>query len=73
MAIAKTVGKDRRGNTTFVRDEMGREIVRRELYPEFRDSTILDYLPTTDPGGRVVDDDLPHIAREYVLFRKKRS
>lgn len=65
MAIAKAVGKDRRGNVVFVRDDLGREVIRRDLYDDYRDSTILDYLPTVEPGGRVVDDDLPHIAREF--------
>jgi type I restriction enzyme M protein len=71
MAIAKAVGKDRRGNTTFVRDELGRQLVRRELYETFRESTILDYLPTIEPTGRIVDDDLPHIAREYSQFNSR--
>ncbi|MGD1154038.1 MAG: N-6 DNA methylase [Syntrophales bacterium] len=71
MAIAKAVGKDRRGNTTFVRDELGRQLVRRELYETFRESTILDYLPTIESTGRIVDDDLPHIAREYSQFNSR--
>jgi len=71
MAIAKAIGKDRRGNTTFVRDELGREIVHPELYGSFRESTILEYLPAIEPMGRVVDDDLPHIARQYLVFNSK--
>lgn len=70
MAIAKAVGKDRRGNITFVRDEHGREVVHRELYETFRKSTILDYLPIVEPSGRIVDDDLPHIARKYLQFNR---
>src|SRR6266851_3482130 len=62
MAIADTVGKDRRGNYIYQRDEEGRELLRRELYPQFRDSTVLDFSPIVEPSGRMVDDDLPYIA-----------
>ena len=65
MAIAKAVGKDRRGNIIYKRDREGRELVKRELYPQFRDSTVLDFLPTVEPSGRVNDDDLPTIAQLY--------
>jgi len=71
MAIAKSVGKDRRGNTVFVRDELGREIVRRDLYEPFRKSTVLEYMAAVEPGGRIVDDDLPHIARDYNMLSSK--
>jgi type I restriction enzyme M protein len=66
MAIAHAVGKDRRGKVLYKRDREGRELVDRDLYPQFRDSTVVDFLPTVEPSGRIVDDDLPSIAR---LFR----
>jgi type I restriction enzyme M protein len=66
MAIADTVGKDRRGNVIYQRDEEGRDLIQRDLYPQFRDSTLLDFLPIVEPSGRMVDDDLPYIAS---LFR----
>ncbi|HUU29581.1 MAG TPA: N-6 DNA methylase [archaeon] len=65
MAVAKTVGKDRRGNIIYVRDQDGRQIVLRELYETYRDSNILDFNPTVEPNGRVVDDELPRIAALY--------
>lgn len=65
MAMAKTVGKDRRGKITYVRDPEGREVVRQDLYPVSRDSTILDYYPTVEPSGRIVSDDLPAIATRF--------
>lgn len=65
MAMAKFIGKDRRGKTTYVRDPEGREILRQELYATYRDSTILDYYPTVEPSGRIVSDDLPAIARRF--------
>ena len=65
MAIAKAVGKDRRGKIIYRRDKEGREIVNRDRYPSFRDSSVLDFLPTVEPSGRVNDDDLPTIAQLY--------
>jgi type I restriction enzyme M protein len=65
MTIAKTVGKDRRGNIIYRRDKEGREVVDRNLYPRFRDSTVLDFHPTVEPSGRIVDDDLATIAQLY--------
>jgi type I restriction enzyme M protein len=65
MAIAKAVGKDRRGKIIYRLDREGREIINRDLYPSFRDSTVLDFLPSVEPSGRVNDDDLPTIAQLY--------
>jgi type I restriction enzyme M protein len=65
MVMANSVGKDRRGKIIYKRDKHGREVVNRDLYPSFRDSTVLDFLPTVEPSGRVVDDDLPTIAQLY--------
>jgi type I restriction enzyme M protein len=66
MAIAKAVGKDRRGNTIFRRDLEGREIVRRDLYEQYSQSTILDFLPGVEISGHVVDDHLPKIASDFL-------
>jgi type I restriction enzyme M protein len=66
MAIAKGVGKDRRGKTVYVRDPEGREIVRQDLYSVFRDSTLIDYFPAVEPSGRIVSDDLPAIAARFI-------
>ncbi|HPQ51002.1 MAG TPA: N-6 DNA methylase, partial [Alphaproteobacteria bacterium] len=72
MAIAKSVGKDRRGNTTFKRDKEGREIIRRDLYKLYSRSTVVDFPPIVEPSGRIVDDELPEIARLYLeRFRDK--
>ena len=65
MALANTVGKDRRGKIIFKRDSNGREVVDPKLYPRFRDSTVLDFFPAVEPSGRVYDDDLPTIAQLY--------
>lgn len=65
MAIANTVGKDRRGKPIFKRDKEGREMVSPELYPQFRDSSVIDFHPFVEPSGRILDDDLPAIAHLY--------
>ena len=65
MAIAKSVGKDRRGNTIYRKDKEGREIIRRESYKRCAQSTVLDFAPIVEPTGRIVDDDLPEIAKVF--------
>jgi len=71
MASPKTVGKDRRGSFIYRKDNQGKEILKRELYPEFSTSTILDFLPPIDTSGRVVDDELPLVANEFLKFKAK--
>ena len=62
MANVKKVGKDRRGNFIYKKDEKGREIVDRNLYSKYLESTILDFFPIIETTGRIVDDELPQIA-----------
>lgn len=71
MASPKTVGKDRRGAFIYRKDDQGKEILQRELYKDFSVSTILDFLPTIDTSGRVVDDELPMVANEFLKFKDK--
>lgn len=77
MAIAKKVGKDRRGNHTYKRDRDGRILdhFRRfegcDLYERYRNSTVVDFLPEVDEHGRMRDDDLPFIAQAYHDYSKK--
>jgi type I restriction enzyme M protein len=66
MANVKKVGKDRRGAFVYKKDEKGREIVNRELYKAFAESTILDFLPIIETTGRIVDDELPHVAELFL-------
>ncbi|MDD3744482.1 MAG: N-6 DNA methylase [Lentimicrobiaceae bacterium] len=70
MANVKKVGKDRRGNFIYKKDERGREIVKRSLYKPFVESTILDFLPTVETTGRIVDDELPGVAKNYLEIKK---
>ena len=65
MAIAKSVGKDRRGNTIYKRDKEGREMIQGDLYKKYARSTVLEFSPIVEPTGRIVDDDIPEIAQLY--------
>jgi type I restriction enzyme M protein len=73
MAKAAAVGKDRRGNPIFLRDATGAEILRRDRYEESHRSTVLDFAPTVETSGRVVNDELPAIAQLYRLFQTKNT
>lgn len=70
MANVKRVGKDRRGNFIYKKDEKGREIVDRTLYKPFAESTILDFLPAVETTGRIVDDELPIVANTFSKNKK---
>jgi type I restriction enzyme M protein len=67
MAVANKVGKDRRGGIVYKRDNNGRDIVRRELYKTFIESTIIDFLPVVETTGKIIDDDLPQIANLFTI------
>jgi type I restriction enzyme M protein len=70
MAIAKKIGKDRRGNFIYRREPDGREIIQRDLYEKYRTATVLDFFPIVETSGRIVDDHLPKIAAEFLTFNK---
>ena len=70
MANVKKVGKDRRGNFIYKKDEKGREIVDRTLYKPFAESTIIDFMPTVETTGRIVDDELPIVAKTFSKNKK---
>jgi len=70
MANVKKVGKDRRGNYIYKKDERGKELVFRELYMPFAESTILDFLPIVETSGRIVDDELPRVAEMFSIETK---
>jgi type I restriction enzyme M protein len=77
MAIAKRVGKDRRGNPIFKRDPDGTELTGfrdhegRDLHADWKAAGVYDFLPEVDEYGRMLDDDLPFIAAEYHRFLKE--
>ncbi|MBA3778838.1 MAG: N-6 DNA methylase [Chloroflexi bacterium] len=65
MAQAERVGHDRRGNTLYLRDADGREIVEQQM---FQATQVVDGQPVDVQEIRpikIVDDDLPRIAEAY--------
>lgn len=79
MAIAKNVGKDRRDNQIFKRDREGRLLDHfrnangQDLHEAYLESTVLDFVPLVDQYGRMVDDDLPFIAKAYHEFLRAKA
>lgn len=73
MANVKKVGKDRRGGFVYKKDEKGKELVNRELYKPFSESTILDFLPVIETTGRMVDDELPKVASMFLESQKEKK
>jgi type I restriction enzyme M protein len=79
MAIAKKVGKDRRDNRLYKRDQDGRvldhfrKVDGRDLHDVWRSSTVAEFVPEVDAYGRMVDDDLPFIAMQYHEFLKSKA
>lgn len=65
MALANHIGHDKRGNTTYVRDEEGHEIVVEvdEDVPELVDGTPV--YRTTKAKAKVVDDNTRSIANAF--------
>lgn len=71
MAIAETVGHDRRGNTLYVRDPDGAETAFIEMRDEVRRlSGGRLVVKTITVREKRVDDDLPRIAEAYGHFVK---
>jgi len=73
MANVKKVGKGRRGEFMYKKDERGKEIVNRELYKPFAESTILDFLPVVETTGRMLDDELPKVAAMFLELQNKKK
>ena len=70
MAIAETVGHDRRGNTIYVRDPDGAETIFTETREVLRRRRNRLVPVTVTVQEKRVDDDLPRIAEAYRQFRK---
>lgn len=65
MALANHVGHDKRGNTTYVRDEEGNEVVRivTERVKEVHDG--VDVYREVETREKVIDDTTPEIASAF--------
>jgi type I restriction enzyme M protein len=70
MAIAETVGHDRRGNTIYLRDPDGAETFFNETRDVLRRRRGRLLPVTVTSKEKRVDDDLPHIAAAYRQFLK---
>ncbi|HBP1099107.1 TPA: N-6 DNA methylase [Pseudomonas aeruginosa] len=65
MAVANHVGHDKRGNTTYVRDKKGNEVVEEieQSFKEYEDGQIVYKKQKTQ--RKVVDDNTMQIAQEF--------
>ena len=71
MAVAEKVGFDRRGNTLYKRHPDGEEILQDRVVPErVRIGGKLE-TRVLHRKERIIDDDLPEIAKAYAEFRAK--
>lgn len=71
MAIAEKLGKDRRGNPIYMRDDDGAEILfdtETKYVVHKRDGSL--EVKTRREKLKQLDDDLPRISSEYVQFIK---
>jgi type I restriction enzyme M protein len=71
MAIAEKLGKDRRGNPIYVRDEDGAEIlytVENKYVITNKDET--KEVKVRKEKQKLLDDDLPKIVEEFIKFKK---
>lgn len=65
MAIAETVGHDRRGNDLYVRDADGAELIYTVEREVLRRRARRNVVQTVTTRERKLDDDLPRIAEAY--------
>lgn len=70
MAIAEKLGKDRRGNPIYIRDEDGAEVLyeKENRYLAFRKQDGKPMVKSRNEKQRELDDDLPKIAKAYLEF-----
>lgn len=68
MALANRIGHDKRGNTTYVRNESGYDIVQtnEERLPEVRDGVLM--YKTVEVRQKMVDDNTADIAAAFRQF-----
>lgn len=72
MAIAEKLGKDRRGNPIYLRDEDGAEIIFpvENKYVAYRQENGKPIVKSRTENQRILDDDLPKISKAYLEFLK---
>jgi type I restriction enzyme M protein len=75
MAIAETVGRDKRGNTVYRRDETGEDILieRVEVVSQIDPASGADIQKEVKVTERLVDDELDEVATAYLAWKDDRS
>ena len=73
MAVAEKVGFDRRGNVLYVRSPDGEELVEAVSYEETIRFKGKKVKRTLQRAEKIVDDDLPKIAKAYREFREQNA
>jgi len=68
MAVAETVGHDRRGNLIYRRDYDGAEIINEQTLRQIRTTKRGQKVVTKTLRDKSVDDDLPKIGEAYHEF-----
>jgi type I restriction enzyme M protein len=69
MAIAEKMGKDRRGNPIYVRDEDGAELVFKRTVEELvRYANGKREVKHLNVHEKEIDDDLPRIGKKWINF-----
>ena len=71
MAVAEKVSFDRRGNTLYQRSPEGEELTRVREEVETVTVNGREVARTLRRKEKIVDDDLPEIARRYRAFRQE--
>ncbi len=70
MAIAETVGHDRRGNPLYIRDADGAEMIYTVENPVLRRRARRNIVTMVAVRERKLDDDLPRIGDAYRAYRR---
>lgn len=75
MAVAETIGHDKRGNVTYKRSADGQDVLvsRLESVPDIDPETGSEILRTVEIRDRVIDDELADVADAYKTWLAAQS
>ncbi|SEB45786.1 type I restriction enzyme M protein [Amycolatopsis tolypomycina] len=75
MAVTRSIGHDKRGNVTFRRTETGEDVVvkRIDTIAEIDPESGNEVLRQVETEERLIDDELPDVAREYLHWLGEQS
>lgn len=73
MAVAERIGHDKRGNTLYRRNSSGDDVLaeRLETTTELDPETGVEYIRESVVRERLVDDELPEVARAFMEWLSK--